>query len=216
MKLTAILRPLIPLSLYILGALWLQTIFSTTTIVLYLLPALCSILWIWYQKHTQNNQLKRYTSSEHIDDLITKLVKIQADNLQQTSNEPSSFTTSEGLLFSYMQQTDQTNTLYHILSFRSTIDSLAPKSLAFLTLIAKQCFPRAEAPIVFQTKKDIFHLLYTHESQTSFVPPQISTEIDIEELLSELWIVRCHQQGSQTIDENNHDASQLNDEVSAD
>lgn len=201
-KLLSVIRPSLPLCLYFLGALWLKTIFSPITIAIYLLPAFIAIAWLLFLKRKKSKQIKRLIKSEHFEELTTKLTNLQQESLDKNRTKPASITTSEGLLFSYMQQTDNTDKVYHVLSFRSTIETLYPKTIALLTLIGKQCFPKAEAPIVFKTKKDIFHLLYTHTAESPLPTANDLENLDIEELLADLWIVRFHQEEDALKEEN--------------
>ena len=184
---------ILPGLLYVAGGLWLSTIFSALTIGLYFVPLLFVEAYTAFKYIRHQNQLEQLSTPEHVEDLQKRIYELQQTALTSSQNTPPSFSNEQGLLFSYMIQKDSTGPEYHIISFRSATDTLSDKSIALLSLISKSCLPSAEAPIVFKATQDVFHLLYTHESDVPFSPPKPKT-IQINDLLEDLWLVVHHQQ----------------------
>ena len=196
-KIRTLAQYFLPGILYLAGGLWLSTIFSALTIALYFVPFVVIALRTAFQYHSHQKQFMRLSTQEHTDELHQKIHSLQQEALQEQSQTPPSFSTDTGLIFSYMVQKDDNAPEYHIISFRSITESLSPHSVSFLSLVAKLCLPSSEAPIVFKAQQDIFHILYTHDAQTPFSPPEFKNR-QSDDILNDLWLVIHHQQAHDT------------------
>ena len=189
---------LLPSILYVVGGAWLSSIFSLLTVGLYFVPFVLVVVRYVLKFSQQRRQFERITAPEHAKALQEQIIALQKSALSATKQTPPSFSNEEGLLFSYMIQKDSYSSEYHIISFRSATEVLSEPSIAFLSLIAKTCFPKAEAPIVFKATEEVFHLLYTHEADEPFKanPPN---QLELQDILDDLWLIVHHQHPSQSV-----------------
>ena len=187
----------LPTVLYVLGGAWLSTIFSLLTVGIYFVPFALFIVRHLLIQSKQRNQFERLIDATHTSELQTQLFALQNSALTSPDQTPPSFSNEEGLLFSYMIQKDGAESEYHIISFRSATEELFEPSVAYLSLIAKRCLPKAEAPVVFKATEDIYHLLYTHEHDGPFKAPP-PTPVDPNDLLEDLWLIVHHTHPTQS------------------
>lgn len=185
-----------PTTLYVMGGLWLNTIFEWAALTVYALPALGVLGYLLYKLRLKETQRRRILDPKHLDTIRHQLFDTQQKSTK-TSDNKAYFISSEGVLFSYMQNQNETST-HHVLSFRSTTEHLFKSNINLLTLIALERFPPTHGPIVFQTKADVYHILYTHTGETSYAPPKVNDELNLNDLNATTWLVQFHQQASTT------------------
>jgi hypothetical protein len=183
-----------PITLYVLGGLWLNTIFEWAVLTVYALPALGVLGYLLYKYSLREKQRRRLMDTEHFESIQQQLLEIQQTS-QDTSDNKAYFISSEGVLFSYMQNKNETST-HHVLSIRSTTEHLFTSNIILLTLIALERFPPTHGPIVFQTKADVYHILYTHTGEEAYIPPKVNADLSLDNLNANSWLVQFHHQSS--------------------